>query len=120
MVECGARHREVRVVHRVEGPAQNADRHQAAVRATRRVRGIIEARPRIGPGSSSRNSHCAPRISATELSSWMLKIVMAKPMQLAIVSAEPTRWRGALCALSAENCGESPTTTTPQNSRKAR
>src|SRR5438034_9059953 len=50
----------------------------------------------------------------------MLKIVMAKPMQFAMVSAEPTYCRGALCALRAENWGESPTTTTPQNSRKAR
>ena len=47
-------------------------------------------------------------------------MVMEKPMQLAMVSAEPTSSRGALAALSAENWGESPTTTIPQNSKNAR
>src|SRR5206468_3151965 len=50
----------------------------------------------------------------------MLKMVIANPMQFAMVSAEPTNCCGALRAFSAENCGESPTTTTPQNTRKAR
>src|SRR6185503_9346138 len=55
-----------------------------------------------------------------EFSNWMLKIVIAKPMQLPMVSAEPTHSLGAFAALRAENCGESPTTTTPQNARKPR
>lgn len=57
---------------------------------------------------------------ASSLSSWMLKIVIANPTQFAIVSAGPTRCLGALWALRVENCGESPTTTIPQNTRKAR
>ena len=49
----------------------------------------------------------------------MLAIVMAKPMQLPSVSAEPTRARGALAAFSAENCGESSTTTMARKTRNA-
>ena len=86
---------------------------RAAAAAARRGRAPV-------PGASSRNSHCGAILPETAFRSSMLKMVMAKPMQLAMVSAEPTSSRGALCAFSAENCGESPTTTTPQNSRKAR
>src|SRR5688572_6867468 len=50
----------------------------------------------------------------------MLRMEIAKPTQFAMVSAEPNSARGAFCALSVENCGESPTTTTPQKRRKAR
>ncbi len=44
----------------------------------------------------------------------MLAIEIAKPMQLTKVSTLPTASRGAFCAVSVENCGESPTTVTPQ------
>src|SRR3972149_7150770 len=50
----------------------------------------------------------------------MLTMVIEKPIQLAMVSAEPTSSLGALWAFKAENCGESPTTVIPQNSRNAR
>ena len=41
-------------------------------------------------------------------------MVMANPIQLLNVSVDPTNSRGAYSATSAENWGESPTTTTPQ------
>src|SRR5687768_3261217 len=50
----------------------------------------------------------------------MLTIVIAKPIELPMVSADPTHSRGAFFALSAESCGESPTTTMPQKTRNAR
>ena len=48
-----------------------------------------------------------------------LTTLIAKPMQLTIVSADPTYALGAVAALSAENCGESPATAKPQTTRKA-
>ena len=69
-----------------------------------RASGRSAARPRIGPRVSSRKSHCGPSTGAMALSSSMLAMVIEKPMQLAMVSAEPTSSRGALAAFSAENC----------------
>ena len=43
-------------------------------------------------------------------------IVTPKPIEVTIVNPEPTNSRGAVSALSVENCGESPTTKTPQTS----
>ena len=78
------------------------------------------ASPSTGPGASIRKTYCGPAVSMSQASSAIETIVIEKPMQLAIVSAEPTSLGGAKRALSVENCGESPTTTTPQNNRKAR
>ena len=50
----------------------------------------------------------------------MLTMVIEKPMQLTIVSAEPISAFGALSAFGAENCGESPATVIPQIRRKNR
>ena len=44
-------------------------------------------------------------------------MVMKNPMLVTMVSAEPISSRGAVWAVSAENCGESPTTTIPQKMR---
>lgn len=40
-------------------------------------------------------------------------MVIVKPMQVLIVSVDPTNVVGEKCAITVENCGESPTTTTP-------
>ena len=48
----------------------------------------------------------------------MLTIVMAKPMQLTMVSAVPFDSAGALCATMLENKGEAAMTTKPQKRRK--
>src|SRR5204862_2414252 len=100
--------------------AEDAELQAAVLAGTAGSSGFSASRPNSGPGVSSRNSHCAPSVGRTPFSSWMLPMVMEKPMQLAMVSAEPTSSRGALAALSAENWGESPTTTIPQNSKNAR
>lgn len=44
----------------------------------------------------------------------MLKMVMAKPMHVVIVMADPLTSGRAFCATKAENCGESATTINPQ------
>jgi len=48
----------------------------------------------------------------------MLIMVMEKPMQFTIVSADPFDSEGAFCATSVENNGESAITTSPQIHRK--
>ena len=78
--------------------------------AVGRLPGVGEVGVSLGAGT----------MTASAFRSWMLKMVIANPMQLAMVSAEPTSTLGAFCAFSAENCGESPTTTMPQNTRNAR
>ena len=50
----------------------------------------------------------------------MLTIVIAKPRQVTKVSAVPRFSCGAVCATSAENCGESAITAIPQISMKGR
>ena len=50
----------------------------------------------------------------TLLSSSMLTMVIANPIQLTMVSAEPTSVGGAFLATKVENWGESPDTTVPQ------
>jgi len=50
----------------------------------------------------------------------MLKMVIKNPTLVTIVSAEPTNCFGAYIATNAENCGESPATTTPQKRKKTR
>ena len=50
----------------------------------------------------------------------MLTVLLAKPILLVIVSAEPTSTGGAFCAFSAENWGESPDTVKPQSNKKVR
>src|SRR5258707_4750703 len=82
--------------------------------------GASAASPSSGPGASSTKSQSAPRKDAAELSNWMLRMVIEKPMQFAMVSAEPTSSRGAFAAFSAENWGESPTTKMPEDSKNAR
>ena len=52
------------------------------------------------------------------VSNCILTMVMAKPMQLTIVSAVPFNASGALFATNVENKGESAITTMPQNNRK--
>ena len=59
-------------------------------------------------------------IGISEVISWMLTMVMAKPMQLTIVRADPTSSFGAVYATRVENWGESPTTTIPQKIKKER
>ena len=49
----------------------------------------------------------------------MLTMVIAKPMQLTMVSDVPLDSAGALCATIVENSGESAMTETPQTNRKA-
>ena len=49
----------------------------------------------------------------------MLTTEMAKPRQLVKVSTLPTTGAGALRAVSAENCGESPATVQPHTSSQA-
>ena len=49
----------------------------------------------------------------------MLKIVIKKPMLVTIVNAVPINSLGAVLAVRAEYCGESPTTTIPQKIRNA-
>src|SRR5260221_8258482 len=44
----------------------------------------------------------------------MLTIVIANPIEVTIVRADPTSCGGANRAVNAENCGESPTTMMPQ------
>ena len=78
------------------------------------------ASPSTGPGASITKTYCGPAVSISQASNAIETIVIEKPMQLAIVSAEPTSVGGAKRALSAENCGELPATTRPQNKRKAR
>ena len=51
---------------------------------------------------------------------WMLKIVIAKPMQFTIVKDEPLSSTAAFCAISVENKGESATITIPQISKNRR
>ena len=53
-----------------------------------------------------------------EVSSCMETIVIAKPIQLTIVSAVPLEDAGAWPATKEENNGESAMTTKPQNMRK--
>ena len=48
----------------------------------------------------------------------MLTMVMAKPMLLTMVSADPFDCAGACFATSDENKGESAMTTNPQNHKK--
>ncbi|CPL26199.1 Uncharacterised protein [Bordetella pertussis] len=74
----------------------------------------------IGPAASTAMTYGAGRAPASASSSWMLTTVMAKPMALTRVTMLPTWAGGDSCATRAANCGESPTTTMPQNSRKAR
>lgn len=50
--------------------------------------------------------------------SWMLKIVMAKPMQETIVNAVPFISEDAFWATKVEKSGESAITTMPQKSKK--
>ena len=50
----------------------------------------------------------------------MLTTEIAKPMQLVKVSTLPTTAGGAFCAVSVENCGESPATVAPHNSSQAK
>src|ERR1051326_81126 len=50
----------------------------------------------------------------------MLTIVIEKPIEVTIVSADPVRPSGACLATRAENWGESPTTVIPQRSMSAR
>jgi hypothetical protein len=47
----------------------------------------------------------------------MLITVIKKPTPFCSTSALPSHWGGAFCEDMAENCGESATTTTPQNSK---
>lgn len=56
-------------------------------------------------------------IGISDVMSWMLMMVIKKPIQLTIVRAEPTSSLGAVCATRVENWGESPTTTMPQKIR---
>ena len=51
---------------------------------------------------------------------WILKIVMAKPMQFTMVKAVPFIFGVAFLATNVENNGESAMTTIPQNSMKLR
>ena len=44
----------------------------------------------------------------------MLRIVMAKPIEVTIVNAAPLFSLGTDCATNVENCGESATTVSPQ------
>ena len=48
----------------------------------------------------------------------MLTMVMANPIQFMMVNPVPTNSFGAVLALIAEYCGESPTTTIPQKIKK--
>jgi hypothetical protein len=59
-------------------------------------------------------------IGINDVISWMLMMVMKKPMQLTIVRADPTSSLGAVYATRVENWGESPTTTIPQKIKKDR
>src|SRR4029078_6366878 len=88
-------------------------------RAGQRNSGRNASRPSTGPGTSSRKRYCGPRAGSAVFSSWIAGVELAKPMQWATVSADPTSSRGAYRAFNAENCGESPTTTMPQKSRNA-
>ena len=59
------------------------------------TRGRIASSPSTGPGTSSKNAYCTDSHPMVAFSSSMLGMVMAKPMQLAMVSAEPTSPGGA-------------------------
>ena len=76
-------------------------------------------KPSIGPAASVMYKYCALTHEESQLSSWMLTIVIENPIQLTIVSAVPFVSDAALCATKVENIGESAITTMPQKKRNA-
>ncbi len=78
--------------------------------------GIIPIRPSIGPGRRSQ-AVFAPS-NGKQIDAMVMEItVIRKPMLFWMASALPTIFGGQARADSAENCGESETTVTPQNNR---
>ena len=61
----------------------------------------------------------APQVSTQAVASWIETMVRAKPRAFCSASALPMVCGWQAAADSAENCGESATTTTPQASNRA-
>src|SRR5690606_42080047 len=75
-------------------------------------------KPNTGPGNSS-NATQTPHALQSPLVSQIAGRVRPKPTAFITARDEPTVSLGAVAAASAENCGESATTATPQTSNKA-
>ena len=73
------------------------------------------AGPTASQGSTCASGHCA----ASAANSVIVAVESVKPMALTKVSTLPTIARGALAAVSALNCGESPDTVAPHHSSQA-
>src|ERR1041384_2013553 len=71
-------------------------------------------RPATGPGARNARRYAGGTWRDRYESASMLTIVIANPMEVTIVRADPTSRGGANRAVNAENCGESPTTAIPQ------
>ena len=76
--------------------------------------------PNIGPGTRSRKIYSGSKKVMLKFMNWMLRMVIKNPIPVTIVRAEPINSGGAVCAVRAENWGESPTTTMPHNTRNPR
>ncbi len=82
-------------------------------------RGLMKIKPKMGPRPKGRSQYWGDNQEVNPLNNWMLAMVMANPIQLAMVKAEPISSLGAYCAFRVKNCGESPTTTIPQKIRNS-
>ncbi len=105
-----------------EGRLRNPDSAPRADRVAVSAASAAAAQASRAPARSrpARTTHSIGSRCASQVATCTLTTVIAKPMQFTMVSAEPTNSLGAVAALSAENCGESPTTTMPQKTMNAR
>lgn len=78
---------------------------------------LSDHRPNTGPGNNS-NATQTPQTLQNPLVSHIAGSVRPKPTAFITASDEPTVSFGAVAAASAENCGESATTATPQTNSK--
>lgn len=75
-------------------------------------------KPSAGPIASSINTNALFLPAYKWLISWMLMMVIKKPILVVMVSEVPLDFSGAFCATSVEKSGESATTAIPQQKRK--
>ena len=74
--------------------------------------------PKIGPMAKIIKIKLEVDDTCNVVNSWILIIVIAKPIQFTIVKAVPLFFEGAFFATNVENSGESAITTIPQKIRK--
>jgi len=76
--------------------------------------------PKIGPIANRVNMYIELVESIRLLRNWILRMVIANPIEFKMVSAVPLSSIGAFLASRVENNGESAMTTMPHNKRKSR